>query len=216
MRVELRKGKQKELLYLFKNRNSFTWNEFAGYLGVSYSALKEWYLENCLLPLEIFEILNDQCNFEDFILEIKNENWGQSLGGNISRGSTKNIQKPRKSEELAELIGIILGDGNINFFKEGKKVGTYSLRIYGHAEYDFEFIANFVSSLITELFGITPLFYISKTSKVCYITVNSKELVEFLLKIGLKKGNKVKNQVGVPLWIKNNLTGLLRFEKNKQ
>ncbi len=37
------------------------------------------------------------------------------------------------------------------------------------------------------------------------VTVSSKNLIEFLLLKGLKKGNKVRQQVGVPLWIQNDI-----------
>ena len=41
------------------------------------------------------------------------KNGGQVKGGKLSTGTTKKIIIPKKDEKLAELIGIILGDGNI-------------------------------------------------------------------------------------------------------
>ena len=204
MRIKLEKNRQKELIYSVKNQNNFTWSELAEYLNVKSLALKEWYSENCLLPLEIFEILNQEHNFDEFIIEIKDENWGQSVGGSISPGSTKIINKPQKSEELSELMGIILGDGNINVYTKGKTVATYALRICGHARYDFEYLTNFVSPLITKLFHIESKSYVSKSSKAFYVIANSKELINFLLDVGLKEGNKIDNQVDMPSWIRDN------------
>jgi len=183
-----------------------TWNEFASYINVSSFALKEWYFINCLLPLEVFEIINSKYVFDRQIIEIKNENWGQSKGGLISKGNKIDIIKPGKTEKLAELVGIILGDGNINRFAKGKKVATYALRICGHSEKDYDYLTNFVSKLINSLFETTPHFFKAKNTKASYIIVNSKEVIDFLLKIGLITGNKVKNQVGIPAWIMENKT----------
>ena len=196
----MRKGKQRELINSIKNQHCFTWEEFADFLCVKPAALKEWYLENCLLPIEIFEKLNKEQNFDKFVVERKDENWGKSLGGINSPGSTKTIKKPKNSKELSELIGIILGDGNINFH-DRKNAGTYSLRICGHQINDFEYLTNFVSPLITKLFQVKPKFYSSKVSKAFYVIANSKELVNFLLNMGLKNGNKIENQVDIPKWI---------------
>ena len=72
------------------------------------------------------------------IEQSKGKNWGQRKGGLMSKGSLKEIKIPKKSKELAELVGIILGDGNINYFKKGKKIGTYMLRISGDKRYDYD------------------------------------------------------------------------------
>ncbi len=204
MRVEFQKGKQRELISSFKKVNNFTWNNFSDYLEVSFPALKEWYLENCLLPLEIYELLDPAHEFEKFINNLKNEKWGQSIGGKISRGSTKEISYPHKNSELSELVGIILGDGNINVYKKGKKIATYSLRICGHVDKERDYLTNFVSPLIEKLFGVNSTFYISKCSNAFYLMANSRKLIEFLYVIGLKNGNKLKNQSEIPKWIKEN------------
>jgi intein/homing endonuclease len=204
VRIKFEKGKQKEIISSFKKFNNLTWKNFSNYLEVSFPALKEWYLEKCLLPLEIYEILDPDHEFEKFIVELKDEKWGQSIGGSISKGRIKAIKKPPLSKELSELIGVIFGDGNINVYVKGKNIATYSIRICGHIDHDFEFLTSFVSPLIKELFDITSRVYISKTANAFYIIVNSKEIVYFLNKIGLKSGNKIKNQSGVPYWIKKN------------
>lgn len=201
MRVKLKENKQKELICFIKTQHSFTWKEFAEYLNVKPEALKEWYLENCLLPLETFKKLNKGHTFDKFLIEVKDEHWGQSLGGTVSLGSTKFINKPEKSGELSEFIGIVLGDGNINLYKKGKNIGTYSLRICGHSEYDFEYLTGFISPLIIKLFHVEPKFYSSKISKALYVIVNSKELINFLVGMGLANGNKIKNKVSIPRWI---------------
>ncbi|MCF7907211.1 LAGLIDADG family homing endonuclease [Patescibacteria group bacterium] len=110
----------------------------------------------------------------------------------------KDISRPGNSTELAEFIGIILGDGGIG--------SDYQVVVTVHKENGRQYIG-FICSLIKNLFKLTPAVYClqsPKSKKVVRITISSSNLVDFLLARGLKKGNKVKNQVGVPIWIKKN------------
>ncbi len=110
----------------------------------------------------------------------------------------KQINKPPDSPELAEFMGIMLGDGGIN----SNHQITISLHKYDHKEY-----VVYVTELIKTLFNIKAATYeyrSERSKKVAGLTVSSTALIEFLIDKGLKKGNKVKNQVDVPQWIKNN------------
>lgn len=111
----------------------------------------------------------------------------------------KEIKKPRNSPELAELIGIILGDGGMN--------NDYQVIITLHKENDRKY-ARFVHQLIRRLFDIEPAVYTRRFSTrkmVREVVLTGINIVEFLLSKGLSKGNKVKHQVGVPQWIKERL-----------
>lgn len=111
----------------------------------------------------------------------------------------KKILEPHNTPEFAELIGIILGDGGIN--------SNYQVVITLHKENDKKYIT-FVCNLIKKLFGFSPAIYhyhSPKCKKVVGVTASSVTLIEFLLSKGLKKGSKVKHQVGVPDWIKNRI-----------
>lgn len=105
---------------------------------------------------------------------------------------------PVKSEGLAELVGIILGDGGIT---------DYQIKITLNKETEPEYII-FVAELINKLFGEAPrkYYYIAgKKQKVCNVTINSSEVIDFFGRMGLEKGNKVLRQADVPNWIKENL-----------
>lgn len=52
--------------------------------------------------------------------------------------------------------------------------------------------------------GKEPKIHHLKSSEAIQIVVYSIELVDKLVELGLETGNKVKNQVGVPKWLKNN------------
>ena len=108
----------------------------------------------------------------------------------------KRIKVPNKSEELAEFVGIVLGDGHIEHDK--------MVRIVGNSKSDYEYITIHVANLSMNLFGIEPRFHLHKTFNAIYLSLSSKELVLYLSEIGLKSGNKTINQVTMPDWICNN------------
>jgi intein/homing endonuclease len=107
---------------------------------------------------------------------------------------SKIIRKPKYSKELAEFVGIVLGDGGIS---------QYQVVITLHAVDDKAY-GNFVAGFTQKLFKVPIGIYPKKKDMVINYTVSSVELVRFLKKIGLKQGNKVKQQVDIPKWIKRN------------
>src|SRR3990170_2350746 len=111
----------------------------------------------------------------------------------LKRLSTKyNIPLPRyqtKSENLAELTGILLGDGGITFNQLQITLDKTRDKLY----------AGHVASLIYKIFSEYPKIYFRDT--VCVITLSGIEYVELFVRIGLKTGNKVRQQVRVPNWV---------------
>ena len=99
---------------------------------------------------------------------------------------------PNKSGGLAELIGVLLGDGCIT-------KGQVSVTL--NKETDKLFI-EYVVNLIQELFHYTPSVLERNHSKVKVIVISGIRMVEFLYGIGMRIGNKVRQQVDVPVWIK--------------
>lgn len=111
----------------------------------------------------------------------------------------KIINIPHKSSELAEFIGIFLGDGGIS--------NASQITITFNKKNDRGYSRK-VKKIIENLFDIKPVIYkfASPQSKnVLRLVASSANLVDFLDKNGIKKGSKVKNQVDVPSWIKKNL-----------
>lgn len=107
---------------------------------------------------------------------------------------TKAVYKPRRSVELAEFVGIMMGDGGIS---------KYQIAITLHHIDDLEY-TSFVASIIEKLFKVTPSIYHSPKDSINDIVVSRKELVQYLHKLGLPIGNKVKQQFDIPEWIKRN------------
>ena len=107
----------------------------------------------------------------------------------------KPIWKPPYSKELAEFIGIVLGDGCIS---------QRQIAISLHYKDDKAY-SKYVVSLIKKLFSVPIGVYYCKKDSVIDFVVSRTELVRYCTgKLGLKKGSKVKQQVDIPEWVKRN------------
>lgn len=107
----------------------------------------------------------------------------------------KVFKRPVVSEPLAELIGILLGDGGIT-------IGQVIITLNSRTDKDY---ASFVIDLENKILGEKPKFFFKKDCNAISIYLNGINLVKVLKGLGLKVGNKVKQQVEVPLWIKENI-----------
>ncbi|MEA3430288.1 MAG: hypothetical protein U9R08_03370 [Nanoarchaeota archaeon] len=96
--------------------------------------------------------------------------------------------------KLAELLGIILGDGNLH-------KSEYRITIVGSLE-DYSYYENRVLPLFSKIFNKSLKIKFRNDRNAIYIELNNKIAVKFLLKLGLKQGNKLG--VGVPNLILKN------------
>jgi len=105
-----------------------------------------------------------------------------------------------ENEKLAEMIGIILGDGHLSITNKNH----YRLSIFFSIK-EKRYI-NYVRNLMEINFMIRPQFneIFRKNGSYALLRITNKDIVYVLISKGLKAGNKLKNQVGVPYWIKFN------------
>lgn len=103
------------------------------------------------------------------------------------------MKLPSYSPELAEFIGIMLGDGYI-------KTNKTQLGISLNSETDYTY-ALYVQGLIKKLFNLDSSICNDGRHKSVTVLVSSRNLVEFMIDKGLKAGDKVINQVGIPGWV---------------
>lgn len=161
-----------------------------------------------MIPENIYNNLDKKGKYKKYIIGKKNEFWGKIKGGKTSKGRTKEIKIPSDSKRLAEFFGIMLGDGNSHrtcFYKSRiNKRGTYMIRIVGDINSGKNYLLNYVKPLIEDLFNIAVKKGIYKGTNAMYLTCHSVQLIDFLEKKGFKPGNKIKNQLEIPNWIKNN------------
>jgi uncharacterized protein (UPF0297 family) len=101
-----------------------------------------------------------------------------------------------KNENLAELIGVILGDGHLN-----QRGNTLSITLNFIEERKY---VKHVENIVGEVLNIEPSIVELSNNKANQIRVYGKGIIDAFVNLGLKTGNKVENQVGVPNWIKNN------------
>ena len=103
------------------------------------------------------------------------------------------FKKPEKSKHLAEFVGIVLGDGSITKSQIMITVNSKDDKEYGE----------FLYSLAKKLFNVHVGICHSEKWNVTKYIISRSELVRFFIeKLGLKKGNKIKQQVDIPDWIK--------------
>jgi len=208
MRLKFVEGKQKELIRNFKDKNNLTWKRLANFLKVKEGRLKAYIEETSLMDEEIYNKLDPKKRFLEHILEKKEENWGRRKGGKNSKGKTKSISEPEDSKELAEFYGAMLGDGNSHrtkyYKKRSDKRGVFMIRIVGNARLDKRYHLGYLKPIIENLFQVKVRVGNFKNSNAMFLEVHGVRLVEFLEKKGFPPGNKIKNKLRIPDWIKSN------------
>lgn len=114
------------------------------------------------------------------------------------------------TKELAELIGIIIGDGNIYY---NRRLRKYYFEITGHPNLDREYFS-YISNLIYNLLDKKPSITIR--DRGLRLRIYSKEFVEFLIKdlempYGRIKGEIIKIPKKIKTWdlIKPCLRGIV-------
>ena len=99
-----------------------------------------------------------------------------------------------KSVELAEFIGIMMGDGGMTHRQLSITLHHIDDLAYSH----------FVVALIKKLFVVTPTVRHVVASSVNIILVSRSGLIKYLHELGLPIGNKLKQHFDIPPWIKEN------------
>lgn len=129
---------------------------------------------------------------------------GRILGGThalavLRAGGRIPMEKPfyepkTYTAELAEFIGILLGDGHI-----GHSQWSVTLNSIKDSKY-----SQFVQQLVYNLFLFQPTKRKRKHMHAVVIYGGGKRSISYFQRLGLHIGNKVKQQVGVPAWIVRN------------
>ncbi len=228
-RYKLPAGIQNKYLIKVEEKSGLTGSELAKLFGIVGRSYRDWKRDKFAINQKAVELIEKKYNLKfPYSKEVALNNWrkikiqaarkgginlfkmhgspatpeGRSKGGiksiaNLKRNgvipSLKIYQLPTYSDDLAEYVGIMLGDGGVTS-------GQSAITLNSEADHDY---VKFVMNLGNKLFGEKPKAIKRKNSKAIVIYYNGVSLVRFLVKIGLKIGNKVKQQVGVPDWIKN-------------
>jgi len=203
-RIRLPKERQKELIEKAKAKTGLSWSKFAQFFNLNAHYLSHE-LRNgiCTLPIQTFERL---CTISkekyDNIAQIVPANWGQKKGGAKGGGGKPKKVKilADKSNDIAEIIGVILGDGHL---EKSFRSGHYAVKICG-GEDDLEYLASFVAPLFLRVFGKQLKNFRFKKAKGVMFYIHDKNVVFTLEHHGLKPGNKKDNDACVPPWVFEN------------
>ena len=106
----------------------------------------------------------------------------------------KIVYAPPQSPDLAEFMGIMIGDGSI---------GRYQVSITLDAKTDKEYL-EYITTLLTSLFKIKPGVQLRPRRGCVVLIVSSIELANYLVVMGLPRGNKLKAGLDIPSWITSN------------
>lgn len=101
------------------------------------------------------------------------------------------ITQAKASEDLAELMGILIGDGHLSNYQVS--MTTNSITDIKHAF--------FVKDLIVKIFNLHVKVAFKKNENAMTVVASSKNLVNLLHSKGMPIGNKIKNNLSIPAWV---------------
>lgn len=223
-------GKQRQFLLKAIKKSKLSWLEFADEIGAHKRTLNDWRREKYSLPLSVLKKICIILELKmPTGIEIKEPFWyvskGAKIGGSsvykkygiiggdpeyrkkkwyewwcregkykkhLIIGVSKPIQKPQFSKELAEFVGIMMGDGGIT-----NRQVSVTLNYKTDKPYSI-----FVRNLIKKLFKTEIGIFYRKDYSTINIVVSRTRLALFCKSIGLKIGNKLKQNLDIPEWIK--------------
>lgn len=230
-RVIFPQTKQREFLRNVAEVSGLSWPLIAEKIGVHRRTLFDWRREKYSVSLSSLKKMCDIANFAfPEGVEIKEPFWSvgkaAKIGGNVTykrygtigdpkirkkkwqewweeKGKinpnkwfiTRAVNFPEKSEELAEFVGIMMGDGGIT-----ERQVTVTLNSATDKDY-----LNFVKELMEKLFLVEPRVSKRKNELAVTLKISRTNLVSFCQSIGLLVGNKIKQNIDIPTWVKDNL-----------
>ncbi len=112
------------------------------------------------------------------------------------KDTIEEINNLTKNGDSAEMVCIGLGDGSIPHNKQRFRVTT-------NKSEEIEYVKD-INNLMKKVFNKYPSIYEPKEANAIKQTINGKEIVNELVNLGLKPGDKKVNQVSVPEWIMEN------------
>lgn len=229
-RVIFPSGKQHSFLLKAVNRLKLSWVDLAEKINVHRRTLNDWKREKYSVPLSIVRLLSNKANIPiPSNIELKERYWYTALGSSAGAmavlkkygriggnpeyrkkkwyewweregryrkhsiiGVSKPIKKPHFSKELAEFAGIMMGDGGITKNQIRVTLNNKTDKVY----------SGFIKNLIKRLFKVKPSIYVDENDSTINIVVSRVRLVKFCKSIGLKIGNKLKQNLDIPEWIR--------------
>jgi hypothetical protein len=192
--LEIGFKEQTKLLKEIKENSKLTWKKLAEKIRVNQRMLFFYYREKNRMPLNKLKNLKKYLKSNNTALEnlkiIKMNNFKE-----------KKVNLPKFSEELAELLGILAGDGNIDP-KNNRVCVTCDSKT------DHYYVTKHVRKLFKRLFNIQTTINNRNGGIRCQIY--SKKLANYLELKGITKGNR-KNKTNIPKKVLKNKKYIIPF-----
>lgn len=104
-----------------------------------------------------------------------------------------------KQDKLAELVGIILGDGSLNIYDKHKR-----LQITMHSIDDLAY-SNYITSLFLDLFNQKPIIKFRKNENTLDLQIFKRDIIKYFLEIGLVNSPKLNRAIIPHIFLKEEL-----------
>ena len=98
--------------------------------------------------------------------------------------------KARITPDLAEFIGILIGDGSVNFYPHLRQ---YRVLISSNLDTDHEYVTKRIVPLIKKLWGKNPGLHMRENITTIHCKFYSKPIVTWLIQFGFPLKDKIKN-----------------------
>lgn len=183
MRVVFPKRKQKRFIEYAKLRSGKSRREFRKSLDIRNHV--HYRYEKCSLPLRVFQRALKISNISPARAKTFHYRYVES-GHKIALRLNPNT-------DLAELIGICLGDGHLR---------QYTLQVFGDKSKDTIQLLEHVLPLMRKVLRVTPKLR-TKRPDENFLVLNSAVVARSLHRVGLRYGDKTENGARIPKWIFN-------------
>lgn len=199
MRVFMSLEDQRHFIRSVKKRCDLTWEKFGELCGINGQTAKVNYYRGSTLPSDCARFLSKISGVELPPHVLLPDNWGQVKGGlaTLRKCLSKN---PSLCEDLAEFIGILLGDGCIfrSYSKKERKYLFFVL-VTGHW-HDLGYYQSKLRPLVKKLFQVNG--YMQRRENTLRFLIKSKRIHDFLESVGMPDGEKARNEaLSIPKWI---------------
>lgn len=194
---------QRRFIRAVKIKCNLTWKELGKICGVKGKTVKvNYYLRGFTLPLNTTSAMSNISGVSLPSHKLLPADWGRMKGAQtiFKKFSLKNPSS--YSEELAELIGILMGDGCLcKFYYRRERREKYLIEITGHAR-ELRYYEEVIRPLFEKLFGARGYLHNRSGQQTLIFVVKSKRIYQFLKSVGMPEGTKNKCETFViPSWI---------------
>lgn len=215
--VSFPKGKQNNFLKHYMQCTCLTPKQLSEKLNVCDRTIRDWISEKHRLPISVYDTMQQKLHFKNKIITVNiqkenglkgwkstylkygripyDENFRLNQWKKWNKNKNAEIKNIKPSIELAEFVGIMVGDGHLD---------NNGLSITLHYKDDKNY-GEFVTKLIEKLFSVKVHIYYRKERSINSYNVFNRNLSKQLnLKIGIIQGNKTLQQIKIPNWILQN------------